>query len=108
MTTEVRFHLAALRELRADVAWLDDRDEGLGARLEASIEGVLRGLLGWPESGQLWPGWDRLPEVRSRRIADFPYRLVYCVLDQELVVIAVAHESRRPGYWRDRVDTAVE
>ncbi len=30
-------------------------------------------------------------------------RLIYLVTPDELVVIAIAHQKRKPGYWRDRV-----
>lgn len=33
-----------------------------------------------------------------------PYHLIFCVKDGELVVIAYAHERRRPGCWRDRLE----
>ena len=57
----------------------------------------------WPESGAMWPGWDSIPVVRPRRVGGFPFRLVYLVQPTELVVVAVAHDKRLPGYWRERV-----
>ena len=33
----------------------------------------------------------------------FPYTVVYLVRDDMIVVVAVAHQSREPGYWRRRV-----
>ena len=41
--------------------------------------------------------------VRSKGVNGFPYRVVYFVAGEQLVVVAVAHTKRRPGYWRDRV-----
>ena len=32
----------------------------------------------------------------------FPYSIIYQVTSQELRVIAVAHNRRRPGYWANR------
>lgn len=103
MTLEVRYHPEALAEFRADVAWYEDRGAGLGERFEASVDEVVDAVLDWPESGAVWPGWDSIPVVRSRRVAGFPYRLVYLVQVTELVVVALAHEKRKPGYWRDRL-----
>ncbi len=40
--------------------------------------------------------------VRSKTVKGFPYRVVYLVRAEVLTVLAVAHSSRRPGYWRDR------
>lgn len=103
MTLDVRFHPEALAELRANVAWYEDRGAGLGDRFEAAVDKVIDTAVEWPESGAIWPGWDSIPVVRSRRVAGFPYRLVYLVQPAELVVLALAHDKRLPGYWRDRV-----
>ncbi len=42
------------------------------------------------------------PGVRRLGLRTFPYHLVY-VEDPRLVIVAVAHMSRRPGYWRQRL-----
>ena len=44
-----------------------------------------------PESWPVWPGWDRQPLVRSKGVSDFPYRVVYFVRDDQLMIVAVAH-----------------
>jgi hypothetical protein len=103
VTLDVRYHPEALAELRADVAWYEERGAGLGDRFERAVDDVLDTILEWPESGTMWPGWDSIPVVRSRRVAGFPYRLVYLVQPSELVVLALAHDKRLPGYWRERV-----
>lgn len=33
----------------------------------------------------------------------FPYDIVVRESPKEIIVVAVAHQSRRPGYWRNRV-----
>jgi plasmid stabilization system protein ParE len=40
---------------------------------------------------------------RSVLIRRFPYRIIYKIADSEIVIIAVAHQSRHPEYWRDRM-----
>lgn len=41
--------------------------------------------------------------VRSYPIHKFPYSIIYHVTENEIVVISVAHQSRKPEYWIDRV-----
>jgi len=41
--------------------------------------------------------------VRKKLLNHFPYNLLYSVESDLLVVVAVAHQKRRPGYWRGRV-----
>ena len=44
--------------------------------------------------------------VRRYVMKRFPYQLIYRVEADEIVIYAVAHQSRRPGYWRRRVKAA--
>jgi plasmid stabilization system protein ParE len=37
----------------------------------------------------------------------FPYTIVYKVMDTTIVIVAVAHHSKEPGYWRARVNEAL-
>lgn len=42
------------------------------------------------------------PDIRSAKVARFPYRVVYVVIDDDIDVLAVAHTRRRPRYWTRR------
>lgn len=33
----------------------------------------------------------------------FPFTIIYVEREQEFLVIAVAHTSRKPGYWKNRL-----
>lgn len=41
--------------------------------------------------------------VRRVRVSGFPYQLVYEELDDFIHVLAIMHDSRGPGYWRNRL-----
>lgn len=41
--------------------------------------------------------------VRGFRLTRFPYTLYYVIRPDRLLVAAIAHWSRRPGYWRKRL-----
>lgn len=101
---EIAWHPDAQAEYDADVDWYEARVVGLGDRFEAAVDVLLDTVLEWPDSGEAWPGWDSSPVVRSRRVAGFPYRLVYLIQSPEVVVVALAHQKRKPGYWRERVN----
>lgn len=35
-------------------------------------------------------------------VGRFPFRIVYRVAPDRIVVVAIAHAKRRPGYWKGR------
>jgi mRNA-degrading endonuclease RelE of RelBE toxin-antitoxin system len=39
---------------------------------------------------------------RRFRVKNFPYLLIYKIKQQTIFVLAVAHTSRKPGYWKNR------
>lgn len=42
-------------------------------------------------------------DVRAFPVSRFPYTLYAVVRSDELIVVAVAHQKRRPGFWTDRL-----
>jgi hypothetical protein len=44
--------------------------------------------------------------VRRALIRKTPYVMIYALLKDELVVIAIAHSRQEPGYWRKRIGDA--
>lgn len=55
-------------------------------------------IAAFPSSGAAVP-----PGARRILLGQFPYKLVYRIEGDEIVVYAVAHQRRKPGYWRRRV-----
>ena len=43
------------------------------------------------------------PDVHNKAVRKFPYSLLYSIEGETVVVLAVAHQKRRPGYWVNRV-----
>jgi toxin ParE1/3/4 len=99
-----RYHPAARDELRAAIRHDEAERPGRGALLEAAVSTLLRRVRRLPRSAPLWPSLPTTIEGRRVRVTRHPYLLVFAVLADYLVVIAVAHMSRRPGYWLMRVD----
>jgi cell division protein FtsL len=48
-------------------------------------------------------GFDAQYDVRKLVVNRFRYVLITAIVESALMVIAVAHTSRAPGYWRDRL-----
>lgn len=98
-----RYHPAAREELRAAVRYGEVDRPGRGASLEAAVGHVLRRLRQLPRSAPRWPRLRSAFEIRRALVKRHPYLVIYAILPDQLVIIAIAHTSKRPGYWRDRI-----
>ena len=47
-------------------------------------------------------GEQAIRDTRMLSLHRFPYSLIYRIQGDEIRVIAIAHHSRRPGYWMGR------
>lgn len=103
----VRFEAEAEEELAAAHAWYEAQVGGLGEELLAAVDDVLLRIQRAPRSGGLVPRV--APGLRVRRVlvGRFPFAVVYVELVDELRVLAIAHQHRRPGYWRKRLRRTV-
>ena len=99
----LRIHEAAAEEAAEAAAWYEAERPGLGADFEKAISAALDIL----EQGVVpltsVPGVAASRGVKRLLLRRFPYAVVVQERGTETVVIAVAHQARRPGYWRDRL-----
>jgi plasmid stabilization system protein ParE len=94
----VRLDNDAEYELEAAADYLLQQGPDVSIRFVADYQKAIAILLQFPNAGR------RLAKGARRILfADFPYQLVYRVEGEEIVIYAVAHQKRRPGYWRKRV-----
>ncbi|MGI9306620.1 MAG: type II toxin-antitoxin system RelE/ParE family toxin [Gammaproteobacteria bacterium] len=76
----------------------EDQAVGLGERFLDEVEGCVDLLLDRPFIGRRVGAFRRFP------LRKFPFTLIYALEQDVLVVVAVAHHRRRPGYWMGRYD----
>ena len=95
----VNFHPAALEELRQARRWYEERSP-VSALALALAQEIDRAVLQISEAPARYPP----AEYGTRRflLVRFPFTLFYRVSESEIVVVAVAHQKRRPGYWASR------
>lgn len=95
----LEFHPEAELELIAAAVYYNKQVTGLGERFEFEIRYATELLLDQPEIGtSVGPG------LRKFILTRFLFTLYYSVIGDILCIEAVAHQSRRPGYWKSRVD----
>lgn len=104
MSLRQRIHPEAEDEFLDAVRYYETTESGLGEEFDTEVAKAVDDIQWNPEAWPKFPGWDRFPIVRTRKVDVFPYRVVYFIRDNELVIVAFAHQSRLPGYWKHRVE----
>jgi hypothetical protein len=99
----VKLRVLSTAEAEATEAacWYDDQSIGLGELFLAEYAAALSAIEVDPLRFGLL---ETEPAGRLRRCIQrrFPYAVIFEVLAEEILVLAVAHTSRRPSYWHDR------
>jgi plasmid stabilization system protein ParE len=96
----VVFLRPAREELATAAEWYEERRPGLGVELVAEIDEAVAQL---SEQPQAWPLWRVDRPYRKRALDRFPYVVFYALTASgDIEIAAVAHASRKPGYWLER------
>lgn len=101
----VRFHPAAAEEAEAAADWYNSEKLGLGEDFAKELIGVIALLRQLPIPSVPHPYTSRRAKIQRLLMRRFPYDVVFIVRDEAALIIAVAHQSRRPGYWKSRLRT---
>jgi toxin ParE1/3/4 len=95
----VAYHRLAAAELIESARFYDRRRTGLGDEFLSAVDAVLELIQAQPQLGRR--GLLGTLSFRTRR---FPFRIVYELQPDRTWIVAVAHLSRRPGYWARRLE----
>ncbi len=99
----VRIHPGAAADLTSAGDWYEHQLPGLGADLADEVDHALDAITERPMTWPLWPEVGEVVGVRRFLLARFPFAVGYIVEPDEVIVLAVAHLRRRPGYWLGRL-----
>lgn len=94
----VRLHPEAEQEYLSSLAWYKERSQTAALNFESEFQQAVSAIAEAPER---WPIY--FSRCRRYILHQFPFSIVYRVLDEEVLVLAIAHGHRRPGYWRKRL-----
>lgn len=88
-------------EVFAAARWYDRERAGLGDEFVMALDEDLEKIRSNPDTWPRWPGikQDTVP-IQRYVMRRFPDAIGYQVLADAVVIVAVAHAKRRPGYWR--------
>lgn len=75
---------------------------GLGSEFRLAVEQAIDQISESPKLFARYEGCRTRHEYRRVVLKRFPYVIVYHIRPNEIVVVAVTHGSRKPGYWERR------
>lgn len=97
-------HEAAEEAIEA-ATWYERERGGLGVEFSKAVDAVIDLLEDEIVPLTTTPGSAGSRGAKKFVLKRFPYDIVVRDLPEEVIVVAVAHHSRRPGYWRGRLRT---
>jgi plasmid stabilization system protein ParE len=94
----VRYHQGAAADVKSAVAWYRKRSPKATADF---VEELGRAVNTIRETPQRWP----MGKSHTRRFLlwRFPFSIIYTEEENEIIIWAVAHASRRPEFWTARL-----
>jgi len=94
----IRFHPEADAEMMSAANYYETQQKDLGKRFLASVQDALNRI-------QVNPLLYQEIEAGVRRCLTmtFPFGVVFRIMPNQYVIIAVMHLHREPGYWKNRV-----
>ena len=100
MILDSRTHPEARAELDEAIAWFEETNI---TKAQQFREAYFDRLSACKTTPFMWREDLDISGVRSAPILGTKYRIVYTIVDSTFWVIALAHTSRKPGYWYNRV-----
>ena len=98
----IRIHPDAAEEAVRATEWYEKQRAGLGRDFEVAVH-VAMDLLGCdPIPSTSAAGASSRRGVRRLILKRFPYDVIFIERPDHIWVIAFAHHSRRPAFWRER------
>ena len=88
----------AQHELESGVSFYRATDPVLGKQFALEVRRLCQQIAEFPMQGtELRNG------IRRRLLRRFPYSILYAVEGQDVLILAIAHQNRKPGYWASRM-----
>nr|MDO8109796.1 type II toxin-antitoxin system RelE/ParE family toxin [Candidatus Sigynarchaeota archaeon] len=88
----------AEKEMTEAVQFYEAQAKGLGVEFLSEVERAIQSIRETPETWPILEG-----DLRRRLLRRFPFGILYRIEADKILIIAVAHLRRKPGYWKERL-----
>ena len=93
----IEFTAIAYEEYKDAVEYYNIQETGIGERFKEDVDQSLQRIEKYPEAWQ-----HETISTRRFLLKRFPYKIIYYIENNRIIVIALAHTHRKPFYWVDR------
>jgi plasmid stabilization system protein ParE len=94
---ELEYLREAVEEAEAAARWYAERSATAAVEFSAELDAAESAIAQFPEA---WPPFNH--DTRRYLLRRFPFNVIYRVEPDRIVILAIAHARRRPGYWMSR------
>lgn len=96
---QIAVHSEATVELREAIAYYEGLSSGLGRQFFEEVSEFVRRIASNPTRYS-----ERVAGVRRANLDRFPFHIHYLLGKNSVAIVAIAHDKRRPFYWKDRLE----
>ena len=97
---KIIFTGVARRDLTEATTWFEEHSVLGGAAFATLIRETVERISQVPFAAPRWPP---MPRFRAWTLKRVNYRVFYEIAGRAVRIVAIAHTSRRPGYWLGRL-----
>ncbi len=92
------FHPEAKEELFEAINYFEKCRLGLGLEFVREVFSTIQRIVHFPSA------WSKFSENTKRCLTNrFPFGVIYQIIEDEIIIIAVMQLNRKPNYWKKRV-----
>lgn len=92
------FHPSAETEINEATDYYEQCKAGLGSEFVKEIYSTIQRIILFPEA------WTQISRNTRRCLTNrFPYGVIYQILEDRIMIIAIMQMNRKPEYWKNRI-----
>ncbi len=94
MNKEISFHPDVAEDIKVAYLWYEKQLQGLGDRFIVELEDGYSSIFDFPN---LWANFQY--GFKRYILNKFPFSIIYKISNNQIIVVSVMHNSRKPNYW---------
>lgn len=92
------FHPEAKEEFFEAINYFEGCRSELGLEFSKEVFSTIQRIIHFPSA------WSKFSENTRRCLTNrFPYGVIYQIVEEEIIIIAVMQLNREPNYWKKRI-----